>query len=95
MNEFVLVEFLADGADDLETLKGKVHALGTDYQQMDHDWEYEADNTDPTQVFRQWYKLSGRITSLRASLIKLQDPFLSERMRISYIPAELKDKYRT
>ncbi len=95
MNEFVLVEFLAEGQDDLETLKVKVHALGTDYQHMDDNWEYEADNTDPTQVFHQWYRISGRISSLRASIIKLQDPFLSERMRISYISDALKDKYRT
>lgn len=95
MREFVLVEFLADGADDLETLRDKVSALGTDYRHIDDDWEYETDNTDPTQVFRQWYKLSGRIDSVRASLIKLQDPFLSERMRISYISDTLKDKYRT
>lgn len=94
MNEFVLVEFVVEGASELETLKGKIHELGTDYQHTDDDWEYEVDNTDPSSVFRQWYRLSGRINLLRALLIKLQDPFLAERMRISYIPNELKDRYR-
>jgi hypothetical protein len=92
MNEFVLVEFIATNETDLITLKDKVIELGSDYQHIDDDHEYDEDTN--TNIFQQWYILSGRINSMRASLIKLQDPFLADRMRISHIPEELKNKYR-
>lgn len=92
MNEFVLVEFIATSLTDLETLKDKVYELGEDYQHLDDDYEYDDDNS--TNIYERWYKLSGRISAMRASLIKLQDPFLADRMRISHISSELKDRYR-
>jgi len=93
MKEFVLVEFLANGATELETLKSKIYCLGLDYQHIEDNYEYDEDNC--ANSLQQWFRLSGRIDSMRASLIKLQDPFLSERMRISYISEELKNKYRS
>lgn len=92
MNEFVLVEFIVSNESDLMILKGKVDELGSDYQHITEEHEYDDDTN--TNSFQQWYILSGRINSMRASLIKLQDPFLSDRMRISHISNDLKDRYR-
>jgi len=38
--------------------------------------------------------ISVKIDPLFATVLKLQSAFLAERMRISYISDELKDKYR-
>lgn len=92
MNEFVLVEFIVSNESDLMILKVKVDELGSDYQHITEEHEYDDDTN--TNSFQQWYILSGRINSMRASLIKLQDPFLSDRMRISHISNDLKDRYR-
>ncbi len=90
MNEYVLVEFLSS-SEDRSRLIGKLRALGEDFQFINDDTEFELDDDGASQS---WYRISGRISSMYASVIKLRDPFLSERMRISYIPEDLKDKYR-
>ena len=41
-----------------------------------------------------WYRVTGKINSEAATVIKLSDKFLSDRMRISYISDALKDRYR-
>jgi len=38
--------------------------------------------------------ISGAINSATATMLKLSNPFLANRMNISYISDELKDKYR-
>jgi len=90
MKEFVFVEFLAKG-NDRDTLINKIENLGEDFQFTKNDYEYDYEND---LAIGEWYRITGRINSMCASIIKLQDPFLAERMRISYIPEDLKDKYR-
>lgn len=38
--------------------------------------------------------ISGKMNSEEASVLKLQNAFLADRMKIYYIPDELKNKYR-
>lgn len=92
MNEYVLVEFVAGQPFESQTLKEKLLALGTDFVLLKEQEETEIDEDGNYVV--DWMRIQGKIKSEYASLIKLQDPFLAERMRISYIPAELKEKYR-
>ena len=85
MKEYLLVEFIAEG-DDIEVLEEKLALLGEDFKkEKEHNYTNYANAV--SVIF-------GRISSIYASVIKLKDPFLAERMRISYIPDELKDKYR-
>jgi erythromycin esterase-like protein len=80
MKEFILVEFIATHNDREELIK-KVSTLGDDFQQIN-------------QVYSSAITIYGKISSEYASIIKIQDQFLSERMHISYIPDDMKDKYR-
>lgn len=91
MKEYVLVEFIAGEPIEATTLRAKLLALGEDFQLIKADDEYEDDGDGN---YHSWTRVSGKISSIYASVIKLQDPFLAERMRISYIPDDLKDKYR-
>jgi hypothetical protein len=79
MKEYVLVEFIAP-PDEFDQLREQIADLKDDFVWI-------GDKQDP-------YVVWGHITSEYASVIKLQNSYLSERMRISYIPDELKDKYR-
>ena len=92
MKEFVLVEFLSLIADKL-LLLGKLEELGNDFELIKSDYEWDVAN-DLTPDY-EWVRISGRINYSCATIIKLRDPFLAERMRISYIPEDLKNKYRT
>jgi len=91
MNEYVLVEFIAGVPDESRLLIEKLKALGEDFQFAIKEI---SDETDEDGNYSEWITVTGKISSQYASIIKLQDPFLAERMRISYIPSELKDKYR-
>lgn len=91
MNEIILVEFIASYPDDHELLLSKLRDMGKDFVTIEEIDEFEEDNDGGRN---EWIRVSGMISSIYASVIKLQDPFLAERMRISYIPKELKDKYR-
>ena len=91
MKEFVLVEFLVLIADKI-LLLGKLEELGDDFKLIKFDYEWDVAN-DLTPDY-EWVRISGSINSACATMIKLQDPFLAERMRISYIPEDLKNKYR-
>jgi len=92
MKEFVLVEFLVKN-EEFDTLVEKLNALtiDKDFVPAGDDFEFEADTDGYTQI---WWRMSGQINSAMASLVKLRDPFLADRMRISYIPEDLKNKYR-
>ena len=92
MNEFVLVEFIAEYPDNSDLLISKLADLGPDFVIIKEDDEHEEDEFGARN---EWLRVTGMISSLYASVIKLRDPFLAERMRISYIPDALKDKYRT
>lgn len=89
MNEYVHVEFIAVG-DDVHMLVEKLDNLGEDFKPVNR-----SDHINNDFSIGDWFRISGRISSAYASVIKLQDPFLSDRMRISYIPDDLKNKYRT
>lgn len=91
MNEYVLVEFVAGQPFEAQTLKEKLLALGSDFTLIRTKDEIEIDEDGN---YADWIRVQGKISSEYASVIKLQDPFLAERMRVSYIPAELKEKYR-
>lgn len=91
MKEFVLVEFIAIYSDDSDILLKKLDELGKEFvmiSEIDNFTEDEYGNR------KEWIKATGMISSEYASLIKLTDSFLAERMRISYIEESLKDKYR-
>lgn len=92
MKEFVLVEFLVLVSNKFKLLQ-KLEDLGADFELIKSDYEWERD--DDTVSDKEWVRISGRINSACATLIKLQDPSLSGCMRISYIPEDLKNKYRT
>ena len=92
MKEYVLVQFVAKG-EDVHTLMDKLKDLGDDYlplatyTETEDEFDFGFNSDDSITV-------SGKISSAYATLIKLQDPFLADRMQVSYIPEELKDKYR-
>ena len=91
VNEYILVEFIAEHPNDATDLMAKLIRLGTDFEWIDKSDDLEEDEDGNLSS---WIKISGKINSAYASVIKLQDPFLADRMRISYIPDDLKDKYR-
>ena len=90
MNEFVYVEFLVLGSNYLKLLI-ELTLLGDDYSTIKTDEEYDIE-TGGGQT--RWVRVSGKISSQRATLIKLGNPFLSESMRISTISNSLKNQYR-
>jgi hypothetical protein len=84
MNEFIFVEFIFEiepGMSYLESKLGKDFVFIDNCTLIDHKGNLS-------------YKISGKINSEAATVIKLRDKFLSDRMRISYIPDTLKDRYR-
>ena len=90
MNEYVHVQFYAT-AEERVIVKEKLAALGTDFVPLLMDDSYDQ---WPDGVYISHASYSGKISAELATVIKLQDPFLAERMQISYIPEELKNKYR-
>jgi len=90
LKEFVLVEFLAYGISHEQLLKSKLDRLGADFETLKEHAEWE----DEESTAETWLRITGKINSEVASLIKLQDKFLSDRMRVSCIPEDMKDKYR-
>jgi len=91
MKEYVLVEFIAGQPHEANLLRQRLLNLGDDFVLIKTSDESE---TDEDGNYAEWERVQGKISSMYASVIKLQDPFLAERMRISYIPDDLKDKYR-
>lgn len=88
MKELVLVEFIANGSDR-DRLQNEISLL--------NDFKSEGLKHYPVNGhihMEEYYVFYGTICSQYASVIKLQNPFLAERMRISYISDEMKDKYR-
>lgn len=92
MKEYVLVEFLVDW-DDRNMLQECIKSLGDDFILIKSDIEWDTID-DVYAKTEKWYRLSGKIASVAATILKLQNPFIAERMRISYIPEDLKNKYR-
>ena len=90
MNEFVLVEFVAKNVNDYYKVIFELTKLGDDFKMSD------TTNTAPPQYSGSLDlgSIFGKMNSVTATFITLQNPYLAERMRISYIPDEMKDKYR-
>jgi hypothetical protein len=91
MNEFVFVEFLFDTNSAMQGAS-EVIALGEDFILIKSEIEWEDDTQSGHS--QGYQRIRGKINSATATAIKLGNPFLSDRMRISYISNELKDKYR-
>lgn len=91
MKDIVLVEFYVEG-NDVQTLCDKLYALGPDIEIIKSSLEYEDEDGIYSEA---GFRISAKASSAFLTVVKLQDPYLAERMRISYIPEELKDKYRT
>jgi hypothetical protein len=91
MKEYVLIEFLFPGSE-YGTWNQKLTDLDDDFVRLKADEEHETD--DEGYRTNSWIRISGKISSAYASVIKLQDPYLAEHMRVSYISDELKNKYR-
>lgn len=94
MKEYIHAQFVAVG-DDIDVLAEKLKALGSDWRPI-----ATVTDTDPTEyyyntvIYPKTMTVGGKIHSACATLIKLRDPFLADRMEVSYISDELKDKYR-
>lgn len=91
MKEYVLVEFLLPG-EEYPTWRKILDELQDDFVELHADSEFEI-NEDGNKV-GECIRVSGKISSEYASVIKLRDPYLAQRMRISYIDEELKNRYR-
>lgn len=84
MNEFILVEFISD-ENDAGLLISKIDQLDKEeFQKM----------VTLTNLGSSGCRIYGKINSTYATIIKLQDPYFTNHMRVSYISDELKDKYR-
>jgi hypothetical protein len=95
-NEYILVEFVAK-SEDADLLHEKLERYAkSGVLQIIHPNRKRYMKTD-TNVTMTWVGITSasvKITPQDASILKLQDPFLAERMRISYISDEIKNKYR-
>jgi len=87
MNEFLYVEFVFNGSIECDELTEKLEKLGADFNYISDSFSEEWHQSDS-------HTISGKIRAEAATVIKLTDKFLADRMRISYISATLKDKYR-
>lgn len=89
MKDFILVEFLFEEDTYREDIL-RLEELGSDFSliHVRDEWESVEDFSDS------YKRVTGRISSMAASMIKLQNPKLAGKMRISYIPEDLKNKYR-
>ena len=69
-----------------------LEALGDDFIPIKVCEEWETEGSD--SYIDEYIRVSGRINSHAAAIIKLQNPYLAGKMRISYIPEDLKNRYR-
>ena len=92
MNEFVYVEFIFDGSEAADGLI-LLEKLGDDFILMNQNSHFELEDGVGGALFG--YIVTGKIKSEAATILKLTHPKIGERMRISHISAELKDKYRS
>lgn len=90
MKDFAFVECLFT-LDEYREELCKLTELGDDFRLINCSPEYEEGEAG---LRFDYMRVSGKINTMVASLIKLQNPTLAGKMRISYISEELKDKYR-
>ena len=84
MNNRVLIEFLSTNKDGFE-LCNKVNEYA--------HWIENLHIEDLSE--KSFFRITGQIDADNASFIRLSNDFLAQRMRISYISDEPKNKYRT
>jgi hypothetical protein len=93
MKEFILVEFLFEQQDAIKATD-ELAKLNDDFRMLETDPYWRTDGQLTTYDSKPWFRVTGKINSTTATAIKLSNAFLSDHMRISYIPEELKDRYR-
>jgi hypothetical protein len=91
MNEYVLVEFMFTVTEEKQ-FNQLIGDLGTDFVRINNEFDWN--NEDARGYVTTCKMVSGKISSEAATVIKLSNKFLADRMRISYISEELKNKYR-
>lgn len=87
MNEFLYVEFIFNGTVEGAVGMDKLSGLGADFNYINDSFSEDTDKASN-------HIINGKITSQTATVIKLSDKFLADRMHISYISDTLKNKYR-
>ena len=92
MNETVYVEFLFDQINPFDTAAFIV-TLGADFDLITSDLDFEID--DGYGNFTPYWRITGKISAEKATMLKLGDLYVRDRMRVSYISDELKNKYRS
>jgi len=93
MKEFVFAYFIFT-PEEYEDELAKLVALGDDFKLL-YCGDYQIDMCMVNLLPIPEYKtVSGQINTQTASFIKLQNPALAEKMRISYTSEELKNRYR-
>lgn len=90
MKEYILIEFIFL-IDEILVWDEKLKNLGDDFINLGNEFQFSDDAGGSRKTY---VRVTGKINSLYASIIKLQDPYLAEHMKISYIPDEIKDRYR-
>lgn len=90
MKEFILVEFITS-TNDLTQLLKELETFGKDIKFIDSDFEFE---TYDDTLTGSWHRISAQVNTESLTVIKLRSSFVAERMKISHIPDELKDRYR-
>jgi hypothetical protein len=84
VNEFILVEFISD-ENEASVFMSKIGKLDKEeFQRIETVLDIEDSRC----------RVYGKISSTYATVIKLQDPYFANHMRVSYISDELKNKYR-
>lgn len=86
-SDYVFADFFIESTDQ-RLLDECLEKFGRDATIIKCSQAYDVDYNGP--VCPNWYTISCRMTSEVASIIKLQDGYLSERMKISYMPEEFK-----
>lgn len=87
MNNYIYVEFVANSLVDLGILKHKLKNFPIGEFRLIKQF-------NPTYL-PSLTVISGNIKSDYVTFLTIQDPFLSERMKVSYISESIKDRYRT
>ncbi len=90
MNETVFAEFLFL-VEEWDEGNREIKSLGDDFQLLAGYFEGDIESM-PSGLY---YKVNGKLNSVAATAITLGNKFLADRMRVSYISDELKNRYRS
>lgn len=93
MNEFIYVEFIFPQVFAVTGSK-LLQELEDDFVIHNSEVEWDIESDYSSQGFIGFMHVKGKINSATATALKLQNSPLVEYMRVSFIPADLKNKYR-